>query len=223
MNNNDIVSFLFNLSLEISNKSGIQVLNPYQHAETKRVCETFFNRYYADSNPRTMLLGINPGRFGSGITGIGFTDPVQLEDICDIPNSFHKKAELSSTFIYRVILAFGGPERFYKHFYISAVSPLGFVQGNKNMNYYDTPHLREKTEHFINHALKTQLKWHWLSPKVISIGKGKNEHYLQKWSQKEGHITHITALDHPRFIMQYKRRKIDEYIKQYVDLLESYI
>ena len=49
---------------------------------------------------RHLLLGINPGRFGGGVTGIPFTDPIRLQNVCGIENNFEKKQELSSVFIY---------------------------------------------------------------------------------------------------------------------------
>ncbi len=39
---------------------------------------------------RYLILGINPGRFGGGITGIPFTDPIRLQNICGIENDFQK-------------------------------------------------------------------------------------------------------------------------------------
>ncbi|MFI5224347.1 MAG: DUF4918 domain-containing protein, partial [Nitrospirales bacterium] len=66
-----------------------------------------------------LILGINPGRLGAGLTGIPFTDPLKLQNICGIENTLPKKAELSADFIYTMISAFGGPEAFYKKFYFS--------------------------------------------------------------------------------------------------------
>ena len=87
------------------------------------------------------MLGINPGRFGAGVTGITFTDPVRLEKECGIPNNFDKRQELSSVFIYDFIAAWGGAEAFYSRFFLSAVFPLGFTREGRNLNYYDDPQL----------------------------------------------------------------------------------
>jgi len=75
-----------------------------------------------------------------GITGIPFTDPVKLE-VLGIANDFQKKRELSSDFVYQMITAFGGANKFYQTFYISAISPLGFTKDEKNLNYYDVKRL----------------------------------------------------------------------------------
>ena len=85
----------------------------------QQACSDFYEKYYNDNNERYAFFGINPGRFGGGVTGIPFTDPIRLEKICGIPNDFEKKQELSSVFIYDMIDAFGGAAKFYKRFYIS--------------------------------------------------------------------------------------------------------
>lgn len=116
---------------------GAELLNPYRNPVTWKIGRKFYRKYYGDSHARTLTLGINPGRFGAGLTGIPFTDPVHLENVCGIPNYFAKKPELSAAFVHEMIRLFGGPERFYRKFYISSVSPLGFTRGTKNYNYFD--------------------------------------------------------------------------------------
>ena len=85
-----------------------------------------------------MVAGLSSELIRGGLvpesTGIPFTDPVRLRDICGIENDFQNKPELSSDFIYRLIDVMGGPRHFYKHYYIGAVSPLGFVKNGKNFN-----------------------------------------------------------------------------------------
>ena len=63
----------------------------------------FYQKYYTDSQPRNFMFGINPGRFGAGITGVPFTDPVRLETECGIQNDFPKKQELSAQFVWMFI------------------------------------------------------------------------------------------------------------------------
>ena len=132
-----ILSFLKNLDLKIDLPVEVQIMNPFKEPATFNLCEKFYKKYYSDNNSRHLIFGINPGRFGGGVTGIPFTDTVRLQNICGIENDFQKKQELSSVFIYEMIHAFGGPEIFYNKFYISAISPLGFTKNNKNLNYYD--------------------------------------------------------------------------------------
>ena len=64
---------------------GICIMNPYREFEqTNRISELFYHKYYNDNNPRHIILGINPGRFGGGLTGIPFTDPKRLKTECGI-------------------------------------------------------------------------------------------------------------------------------------------
>ena len=72
-----------------------------------------------------------------GLQGSHFTDPIRLEEVCGLANTFHKKPELSSVFIYDVISKFEGPNNFYDKFMITSLCPLGFTKNEKNYNYYD--------------------------------------------------------------------------------------
>ncbi len=86
-----LLKFYTNLKLEIPKKLKVDVLNPYTQKEVVQINKIFYKKYYNDKNSRILLLGINPGRFGAGITGISFTDPVILEESLKINNSFPKK------------------------------------------------------------------------------------------------------------------------------------
>ena len=110
------IDFYSDLRIETSLPPGSYTLNPYDNPDVQLIVRTFFTRFYDDRQERTVLLGINPGRFGAGITGITFTDPVRLETFCQIPNPFEKRAELSSRFIYDVIAAYGGCQPFFKRY-----------------------------------------------------------------------------------------------------------
>ena len=89
---------------------------PFSGAETARVVRAFYNKYYNDDKPRYCIIGINPGRFGGGVTGIPFTDPIRLEKECGIDNNWPRKQELSSVFVYDMINAYGGSKAFYNQF-----------------------------------------------------------------------------------------------------------
>ena len=106
---------------------------------------------------RISIFGINPGRFGAGLTGISFTDPIRLELVCGIKNDLKKKPEPSSRFVYKVIEAYGGVEKFYNDFYVTAVSPLGFTEDGNNLNYYDYKSLVAAAEPFIIDSIKKQI------------------------------------------------------------------
>ena len=83
--------------------SHIRVLNPYARPNVRRYVERFLREFFSDSRKRVYVLGINPGRFGAGVTGVTFTDPVALERFCGINNELDKRREVSSEFVYEFI------------------------------------------------------------------------------------------------------------------------
>ena len=204
----------FYQSLEIKTKlpEGIEILNPYKKLDVIETCNSFYNKYYSDSKGRRLILGINPGRFGAGITGIPFTDPIRLEKECGLPNNFDKKPELSSDFIYRLINRMGGPDHFYAHYFIGAVSPLGFVKNGKNFNYYDSRELMHILRPFIVKSLVDQIGLGINSRKCYCLGQGKNFDYLKFMNNELKLFDEIIPLPHPRWVMQYRRKKLNQFL-----------
>jgi len=194
---------------------GIEVMNPYKEPEVKLVIKLFLDKYYNDKNERTLILGINPGRFGGGVTGIAFTDPIKLEIECGIKNSFEKKPELSAGFIYQMIHAFGGVEKFYSHFFLNSVCPLGFTKDGKNMNYYDDRNLEKAVAHHSVDWIKAMLSFPANKEVCFCLGEGENYKYLLKLNDQHKFFRKVVSLPHPRFIMQYKRKRLQEYIQVY--------
>jgi len=199
---------------------GVAVLNPYQDAEAFRLTDKFFKKFYSDTKPRKIIIGINPGRFGGGMTGIPFTDPIRLENICGIENNLAKKPELSSDFIYRMIEGFSGPEAFFGDYFISSVSPLGFTKNGKNLNYYDIKELQNVLEPFILTSLRKQITFGVPTDVAFCLGEGQNFKNLLTWNKKEELFKEIIPLPHPRFIMQYRRKRLDEFVKLYINKLD---
>lgn len=216
-----ILLFFKSLDMQAELPADVEVMNPFKDKSTFDLCSKFYDKYYNDTDSRCMILGINPGRFGGGITGIPFTDPIRLQRICDIENNFQMKQELSSVFVYDVISAFGGPEAFYSKFYISSVSPLGFTKSNKNLNYYDDKNLENAIKEFVIGCLKKQLKFGIKTDVVFCLGEGKNFNYLCRINEEMKFFEKIVPLSHPRFIMQYKLKKKEEYIDRYLCELNS--
>jgi len=216
-----ILSFITDLRFPIALPAGIEVMNPFADNDTMEICEKFYKKYYSDNNSRHMILGINPGRFGGGITGIPFTDPIRLQNDCGIENPWQKKQELSSLFIYNMIKAFGGAEVFYKNFYITAVSPLGFTRNNKNLNYYEDKILQNNIKDFVVDCINKQLAIGINRDIAFCLGDGKNYKYLSKLNKEMNLFNKIIPLSHPRFIMQYKLKKKEEYIQHYIHQLNS--
>lgn len=214
-----VLRFYESLRLSDPLPPGIDVMNPYQDTACMAACKTFYTRYYNDKAKRYLIVGINPGRYGAGITGIPFTDPIKLETLLNIENPFPKKPELSADFIHRMIAAFGGHEKFFSKFFINSVSPLGFVQGGKNLNYYDTPLIRKSLDRFIRESLHSLLKLGIQRDVVYCLGEGENHKFIQKLNAEEKFWDEVIPLAHPRFIMQYKRKQIDRYITDYLEKL----
>lgn len=211
-----ILSFLKSLELNINLPHGIEVMNPFKDKLTMEVCTAFYKKYYDDNNQRRMIIGINPGRFGAGVTGVPFTDPIRLKKECGIDNHLQQKQELSSLFIYDIINAYGGVEKFYNDFYITAVSPLGFTKQGKNLNYYDDKELQKDIKTFAIDCMKKQLEFGINRKVAFCLGDGKNYKYVTKLNDEQKFFDKIIPLSHPRFIMQYKLKKKEEYIQSYL-------
>jgi hypothetical protein len=206
---------------------GVRIMNPFWESPVaKAVSEAFYRKYYNDNDTRHLILGINPGRFGGGLTGIPFTDPKRLKSECGIDYPGKAAHEPSSAFVYEMIAAYGGPEAFYKKFYINSLSPLGFTlmddKGKeKNYNYYDSPALALAAGEFIVNNIRTQISLGVLTEVCFCLGTGKNENYLRKLNDRHHFFNKIIALEHPRFIMQYKSSDKQFYIGKYLAAFQS--
>lgn len=215
---NKVINFYKNLTHPHISLKGIEAIQPYKDPEVLGYMEKFFKKFFHDTRKRVFVFGINPGRFGSGTTGIPFTDPVALESVCDIENTLTKRRETSSEFIYKFIKHWGGPRAFYRDFFLTAVSPIGFVQSGVNCNYYDHLGLLKVVRPFIVDTLTTQFAFGARQNTVIVLGSGKNQKIFNDLNLEYGWFKKIYVLEHPRFIMQYRRRYMQDYIKKYQDI-----
>lgn len=211
---NKIIAFNASLDIKEALPEGIEVLNPFLDPSTRNISESFYHKYYTDNHKRVLIFGINPGRLGAGITGVPFTDPVNLIDNCNIAHSFPLKKELSSQFIYQMIHENGGCNDFYAKYLFTAISPLGFVKDGKNINYYDVKALQRTLEPTIIQWIKDQLQFN-VTSHCVCLGEGANFKYLSQLNERHQFFKKIYPLAHPRFIMQYKRKALHEYIKAY--------
>lgn len=198
---------------------GIQIMNPFENASARELASQFYRKFYSDSNERVFIFGINPGRFGGGITGIPFTDPIRLEQECGIQNDLRKLAELSSIFIYAMIKAYGGAHQFYADFLITALSPLGFTKNGVNLNYYDDKQLLRDSEPFIIECIREQQQRITAARYCFCLGEGTNYKLFKQLNDKLQFFEEIIPLPHPRWIMQYRRKKLDEFVKIYIERL----
>ena len=201
---------------------GIRMMNPFTESDQPLlIAEKFYQKYYNDDKPRHLILGINPGRFGAGLTGIPFTDPKRLESECQIGYTGKQTHEPSSVFIYEMIHAYGGAETFYRDFYINSICPLGLTSVDakgreKNYNYYDSGELREAVRSFIIENIRTLIAMGVRREICFCFGTGENEKFLTKLNREFSFFEKIISLEHPRYIMQYKHNEKNDYIDKYL-------
>lgn len=221
----------FNQSLQFTGAlpQGIEVMNPFrENPAALAASSSFYRKYYNDRLPRIMMLGINPGRFGAGLTGVPFTDPKRLESECDIHCYAGPPAhEPSSVFIYEVIRQYGGVSQFYSRVYINSICPLGFVakQANGrevNYNYYDNGALAEAARPFMLECLRRQLDFGIQREVCFVLGTGKNMDFISRLNREYGFFEQVVPLEHPRYVIQYKSRQSQVYIDKYLDLINKY-
>jgi hypothetical protein len=194
-------------------------MNPYVEPQVRKYVRTFLHKYFSDNRPRTLILGINPGRFGAGITGVTFADPVALAEECGIPNDMPKKRELSSIFVFSVINHLGGSAEFYRRFFISAICPLGFTRAGVNLNYYDVRSLQTAVTPFIVSSIEKQIAMGCSRDRVVILGRGTNAEFFRQLNAKYEWFDIVHAVDHPRFILQYRRKEVNEYLRIYEQVL----
>ncbi|TLF42572.1 uracil-DNA glycosylase family protein [Maribacter aurantiacus] len=216
-----VISFHKYLCFDAPLGENIQVMNPFSENEAVlHILEQFYTQFFRDTLSRRIVLGINPGRLGAGATGIPFTDTKRLAEDCGIETTAIQTHEPSSVFVYDMINAYGGSEKFYSQFYINSVCPLGFIEKNKkgnwvNCNYYDYPELFEATKDFIITTLKEQIAFGIDTSVCYILGK-KNAKFFKKINDEAKLFDSFVVFDHPRYIVQYKLKQKEAYIEQYL-------
>jgi hypothetical protein len=213
-----LLSFLTTFPPPVGLPAGVSAADPYAEAPAQALLTSFATKFYADDSPRVAVLGINPGRFGGGATGVAFTDPVALADACGITNELPRRRELSSEFVYQAIAALGGPAAFYQQFYLGSVYPLVLLNDGRNYNYYDSPALLKALAPALRASLQQQVAIGFRRDVVVSLGQ-RNADFLTRLNHELGLFERVIALDHPRFIMQYKRRQLADYVANYAAVL----
>jgi hypothetical protein len=219
------ISFCKELGYNGSLPSGISIMNPFRsNYEIMTVVTQFYQKFYDDTGIRHLILGINPGRFGAGVTGIPFTDTRRLSEKCGITLYGSDTYETSSVFMYEMIDKYGGTESFYSDFYISSVCPLGFTKvtnGGReiNYNYYDSRELTECVLDLILRSINKQLEFGIKRDICFSLGTGKNFKFLSELNNEYHFFERIIPLEHPRYIMQYRSNQKRFYIISYIEKL----
>lgn len=217
---NRLLRFLTEFPLPALLPDAVQAESPYREPAVTALLTEFTQKYYADNQPRVAVLGINPGRLGGGRTGIAFTDPSALTTYCGITHDLPKKApELSTQFVYRVITELGSPAAFYQHFYLGSIYPLTLLRNSLNYNYYDAPALTQALWPDMQLSLRQQVQELGVrADVVVCLGK-RNGLFLNKLNEELQLFGRVVVLDHPRFLMQYKRKDLTTNVARYVAVL----
>lgn len=219
----------FNQNLNFTGKlpKGFQVLNPFiENPETQVVMRQFYEKFYSDNKKRKFIIGINPSRYGAGVTGVPFTDTKRLENICGIKMHSAYTHEVSSVFLYDMITEYGGAQDFYSNFYINSPFPLAIVRHSKgdkwlNANYYDDKELFGCVKNFMIESLKKHIELGLETSEVYILGK-KNAGFIQKLNEEAHLFGEMKVLEHPRFIQQYKSKEKQFYINKYILALNGF-
>lgn len=215
-----VLDYHFQLKPDWALPEGIELLYPYADPEARIAMRRFYSKYYADNNTRLLAFGINPGRFGAGVTGVPFTSPNHLLEDCGIEHSFAPSRELSSAFVYEVVHAYGGPKALYAKLYISSLCPLGFVRAGKNFNFYDQKRLFELVRSRMIAHIWAQIELGGSQAVALCLGEGQNYRYFKLLNEEAGFFKQILPLAHPRYIMQYKRKHLAAYRDKYLAAIQ---
>jgi hypothetical protein len=210
-----VLSFYESLRPPRSIPRGVEVLAPYRTPLVRDCMQRFYHKFFSDSHERVFILGINPGRFGAGVSGIPFTDGVALETLCGISNELPRRRELSAEFVQMFIERLGGASAFYGSFFITAVCPIGFTRGGRNLNYYDDRALYDTVRPFMVRMLNRQIDFGARRAAAIVLGAGENLREFTALNERHRFFESLIGLDHPRFIMQYRRKRLREYLDRY--------
>lgn len=209
------INYFFKLKSPKVTYDSIKIINPYESAGIKSAVRKFYLKYYNDDNDRIFIIGINPGRFGGGLTGISFTDPVTLREHCGIENNLGNRKELSSKFVYMVAEKYGGINKFFSTVFLTALYPFAVIKNGKNYNYYDEKLLSEKLMPEIIRNVKKQIDFGARREYAILLGK-KNAEYFSSLNDEHNFFRKVVVLEHPRYIMQYRLKQVDKYINKYI-------
>jgi len=52
------------------------------------------------------------------------------------------------------------------------------------------------------------------------LGNGKNFKFLDELNRKERFFSSLVPLPHPRWIVQYRRKRYDEFVSRYIEILK---
>lgn len=216
-------------NVNISLFDNYKIINPFKgnnSNEVKKMTNAFYKKYYNDFNKRYLILGSSPARRGTSVTGVPFEDASHLFAITGIKTDNFYISKSNSDFLYEVMDAYGGCEKFYKDFFMSFICPLGITninaKGNEiNANYYENKKLKDSLYDFIVDSLKRQIELGIDTSVCFCIGSGDNYKFLMEINDEYKFFKKIIPLEHPRFIMQYNKNDKSKYIEKYINAFKN--
>jgi hypothetical protein len=212
-----VIEFYKNFEKPDGLPKNVVIHNPFEDAARREAIEAFYEKFFADTQVRVHILGINPSKLTSTSTGVNYTDGFALASYCGIDNQFSKSRELTSDFFYRVVQAMGGAGQFYERIFAWAMMPLSITNNGNYTNYYD---LIENIG--VEEIVRKNISWISKLPstgKAVILGSGENMKYFQSLEGSPFGYNEVIYLPHPRWILQYNRKNIDKYLKMYIDAL----
>ena len=226
--NIEILKLIEKLSIfNIKQIDNYQIINPYNSEkkdDIQKITKKFYNKFYKDNNKRRLILGSNPVRKGTAITGLPYEDANHLNKITGISIEEFNINKSSSNFLYEVIEKYGGSDKFYNDFYMNFVFPFGITKTNSkgneiNCNYYENKKLQTKLYNYIVDFINELLKLNIDTSVCYCIGSEENYKFLSEINNKYRFFKEIVPLEHPRYIMQYNSKNKEEYLKKYLEVL----
>lgn len=199
---------------ELLQSNNVRILSEF--LDNKKNIIEFHKKYIQPNRPEIVICGVNPGRFGAGLTGIPFIDFDSLSKM--LPRIKYFDSEKSAKFFFSVVQAFG-IEQFYQKFHVTNISWYGFsmIDKEKNVNYYNLPvdvqkHLFEKFVEEMN----------FINPKIIiPLSKDVQNQLLILKSNEQIKAEITPNLNHPSWVMTYKRNEVELWKEKYIHLLKN--
>lgn len=175
--------------------------------------DAFWQRFYGEGIPRIMICGINPERHGAGKTGVPFLDFMSLSQL--IPGIERRDSEKSANFFFQVVKSFGA-ETFFRTFYVSNFSSVGYLRDGSNLNYHDLPQeaWRVVERNFLNEILIVK------PTHVVSLG---NEVHESVRKLLPASIDCSLRLPHPSWIANCRASETNRWVSRYREVLGKFV
>lgn len=104
--------------------------------EQAELVRSYYKKFYSKPGRRIVLCGINPGKYGAGITGVPFIDFHGISRL--LPGHGRQDKERTAQYMLSIIEEYGAGE-FQDAVYLTNLSWYGFLRNGRNLNYYILP------------------------------------------------------------------------------------